>query len=160
MSESKKWVGRRMDGCMAGVMRVRDEAGVDGRECTSDLGSLGVCPTLLPCVEHDGPLLSRRGGSSTCGLAQALYPLAQWEQIPISAPYIQIPNPWWGASQEVCSAGMYTWTLKAGRKGSVQDKIFPRTSGDLGWEVRVGGEEFQEGSTPWCAEPMEASLLP
>lgn len=72
------------------------------------LGALGFVQHCYLVLNIDGPLLSRRGGSSDCGLAQALYPLAQWEQIPISASYIQIPIPWWGASQEVCSAGMYT----------------------------------------------------
>lgn len=48
-----------------------------------------------------------------------------------SIPYRQIPSPhnWWGASQEVCPSGLYTWTLRAGRKGSAQGNIFPRTQG-------------------------------
>lgn len=106
-------------------------------------------------LKIDGPLLSRRDGRSD--LVQALCPLAQWEQFPLLAPYIQITYPcnWWAASQEVGSMWLYTYTLTAGRKGSVQGKIYPRTSG-LGDGRRMSGRPHPLG----CRPPVEASLHP
>lgn len=41
----------------------------------------------------DESLLSRRDGSSHCALVQASCLLAQWEQFPLPASSIQIPDP-------------------------------------------------------------------
>lgn len=68
-----------------------------------------------------------------------------------SIPYRQIPNPhnWWGASHGVCPSGLYTWTLRAGREGSAQGNIFPRTQGVGGWEKNVRKAPPPGVQTPW-----------
>lgn len=51
------------------------------------------------------------------------------------------------------SEGSCTWTLMAGRKASIQGKIFPRTSETGGWEKNV-----RKALPHWGANPTESSL--